>query len=410
MTILCIVSKGFEYISSLYFLFPVLVFLIVVIEKGKLIKENIGNRIILAFLPFIIFSFVSSIWSLTSLFTIERACYFFFLMVSAYIINLFVQNNNVPLVRTFLPSIILVVILSVVPLLLKLPSDYWSGGNSKGFKGFSMHQNLLGSILLFFIPIINLLLLAEFRNQSKNKKKISLLLVLNGLLLLFLLLTFSRGAIFSYFCFVFFFGLFFYGARRSLLAGILITLIVFALSFFTGNKILNYMIYKGDSKITTSRYFLYELSINAAKEGGIFGLGYGVSSPKFSNNNLTIVNHGVFQREKGSTALALIEEVGVIGLLLFYFPIFCLGVKLLKRLKQMKNGLQRKFSKEKLGISFYLAFIISLFIHSQIEAWGVGVGSVMLPLFMIVLCKAEIDMKNLFNERATTARGNGCLL
>ena len=79
---------------------------------------------------------------------------------------------------------------------------------------------------------------------------------------------------------------------------------------------------KGEGEFGSSRYLLFESSYNAASEGGFFGLGYGISHPQIKS--LGAGDHYEscrFIREKGNSVLAMIEEVGIVGLILFLLPV-----------------------------------------------------------------------------------------
>ena len=105
-----------------------------------------------------------------------------------------------------------------------------------------------------------------------------------------------------------------------------------------------------------------------------------------------------FTLNQYSSSLALMEETGIIGALLFYLPLIYILRKNIGVLyySSKKNDLEKIINvSDYRTTAFYIAFLISLIIHSQFEAWCVGVGSVQLPLYYIILfCNYEY-MKNL---------------
>ncbi|MBA4251645.1 MAG: hypothetical protein C0442_07985 [Chlorobiaceae bacterium] len=221
--------------------------------------------------------------------------------------------------------------------------------------------------------------------QPKNWKFI-LLISLNVIAIIFLVITVSRGAIISYAIFL---GLMFvivFGYKKLLLVGAAsIVVLIIALQINFTNKYLNHLLFKGDAKIYSTRAVMYESSLDAAIKGGVFGLGFNVSDPEQFRKWLIRESNGFVLREKGSSLLALIEEVGVIGMLLFYLPQLLILLSLIKRFRRVSfNKSIKLISEEKLRYGFAIAVLISLIIHSQVEAWGTGVGSVFFPLFLIL--------------------------
>ena len=146
---------------------------------------------------------------------------------------------------------------------------------------------------------------------------------------------------------------------------------------------------------------MWEPSYKAALEGGLFGLGYGISHPEIRSGEYSDrFENGRLIREKGNQSLALIEEAGLIGLILFILPIIYLLIKLpdtryLIPDKDYKSGIRNPASPSSLHYdeasitllpttySLLSAALAAFLLHSQFEAWWVGVGSVQLPLFFI---------------------------
>ncbi|MCH7772250.1 MAG: O-antigen ligase family protein, partial [Bacteroidetes bacterium] len=159
------------------------------------------------------------------------------------------------------------------------------------------------------------------------------------------------------------------------------------------NKIFNKIILKDFNTILESRIYLWEPSLKAAKIGGLIGLGYGISEPDIIVPGTGSHYDGErYVREKGNSTLALIEEVGYIGLILTISPLLYL---LYKRRYPAGLGESRFIGRRRINYnvehkqlftnSIILASLISFLLHSQFEAWMVGVGSVQLPLFLIFI-------------------------
>lgn len=43
--------------------------------------------------------------------------------------------------------------------------------------------------------------------------------------------------------------------------------------------------------------------------------------------------------------------------------------------------------------NFLISIIIAMTLHSQFEAWGVGVGSVMLPMYLLFLLRLNVKLE-----------------
>ncbi|KAF0150362.1 MAG: Uncharacterized protein FD143_2596 [Ignavibacteria bacterium] len=404
LIIVLLFSRGFIWINVLYFLFPLLLGILIVTDIQSLKQELLKYYEIIIYFPFVAVILLSALWSQHIVVTLTRSFYFLFLLFGMYIFSLKMEDFNLSIKKLFIPIITLVIIVSVLSLLLKFPTEYRTGGNGLGFMGFAAHQNTLGSIMFVFTSILNYTLFSLNKNESARGSKIYLLLLANLLSLFILISTFSRGAIISYFLFGVVFVLFEYGYKKTLLVIVSIAVVFLLLSRIDMvNQYLNYAGYKGADRIISSREAMYLGSFEAAKNGGLFGLGYGVSDQAISVGVPGDVVNGVFIREKGSTLLALVEETGIIGAILFYLPVGIVlwkGVRV-KTLRQdqcyvhfvklsVTNGMSVERSKE---LSFLIGIIIAMTVHSQIEAWGVGVGSVMLPVYLLFLARLSRKVK-----------------
>ena len=112
-----------------------------------------------------------------------------------------------------------------------------------------------------------------------------------------------------------------------------------------------------------------EESFAGAKQGGFLGAGYGVSvgaDPSGYRGGFSAVGYG---REKGNSVLAILEETGLIGLvlvLLLLLHIFGMALKAYR----MSYGRE---VRTLIGLSTGLWF--GLVVHFNFEAWLVAPGS-----------------------------------
>jgi hypothetical protein len=389
-----IVAKGFEYINQLYYLIvPILlcVILLKLISKGRLKNW----KVTIYFMPFVLWILLSWIWSVHPEITFKRSIYFLFLIIGMESLSDLYQKDRGAIVKVFLPVIVGVITISFYSIEMKIPADYWSGGNGLGLKGFAAHQNTLSSILLICLAIMNLRLLERFTLRKDPGGLLVIIIFGNILTLVILLLTFSRGAILSYLVFLFTFLILSIGFKKTIGISFIGTIIFFIFILIPPiEKYIDYSMRKGAPSVISSRSELYKISFNAALDGGIIGIGYGMSNPKYVDKYLTHQIDGINVREKGNSILALTEEVGIIGLCLFYIPVFIVLYSLARSLIPRKSSVplyEKKISskKDKMERVFLFSILVSMLVHSQVEAWSTGVGSVLLPVFLFFLAISE---------------------
>lgn len=111
----------------------------------------------------------------------------------------------------------------------------------------------------------------------------------------------------------------------------------------------------------------------AAKEGGILGGGYGV---QIEVGHYAIINDvpvyfkpGSYKREKGNSAMAIMEEQGLVGLAITAFWFIALFRVLIRQYRRAPPGNPR------LLLGIMTAFLFAMLIHSMFEAWWVSPGS-----------------------------------
>lgn len=127
----------------------------------------------------------------------------------------------------------------------------------------------------------------------------------------------------------------------------------------------------GSANIFASRAIPWRLSMMGAEEGGWIGLGYGVSYGE-DDFNISLVGLG-YGREKGNSQLAIIEETGKIGLILYIIIISAVIIKLIKLYVNARS----KDMKVLIGI--VAGIFLGMLVQSEFEAWWTAPGS---PEFM----------------------------
>lgn len=391
---IAIISRSIEEISFIYYAVPVMcVFFIVLLLISSKLKvqsinqnENLGSDrqhpssiiqqpYFLFILPGLWF-LLTSLWSSYPEVSALRALYFILISlgcISAGILWIRYSDKNI--FDFFLLSNVIVILICVFSILTNIPSDSWTGGHGKGFMGFFGHQNLLASVILFTIPTV-----FGFKIKDQRKKFKVFIFILLTLNFVIIILTYSRSAILSLIFGVIIFLILNKSWKiisYSLVAAALITLIIYLTPSL--NQFADKIIKKDFPEFYSSRIWMWEPSYKAALEGGLFGLGYGISHPDIRSGEYSDrYENGRLIREKGNSSLALIEEAGLIGLVLFLLPLIVMIVK-------NKIKLHSKLSLPTTNNSLLTAALAAFILHAQFEAWWIGVGSVQLPLFFVFL-------------------------
>lgn len=390
--IIGIISRTFPFISSLYYIVPILLVVYTIIGLFVLHRSDVKLRTIIVAFSFPLYCLISSVWSVYPFITLVRSLYLI-LMYAGILSAVFILIKYYPNkgIDYLLPANILVLIISFISLILIIPKNSWSGGNGLGFMGFAGHQNTLASALLFTLPGTLDWGLEQGAKNKENCKNYYFILTSIFLLLtsnlLFLLLTYSRASILS--LAVGFITFMIITKSRKILSVVFSLIAVTLVLYFTIqpiNHTLNKWINKDGGNILDRRIILWEPSFEAAKLGGVFGLGYGVSAPDIKTPLLTGSHHedGRYIREKGNSVLAIIEESGYIGLILFLLPAFYIALK----------SFTIQHSQRTNHSSLLTAVFASILVHAQFEAWWVGPGSIQFPVYLIILFIAFVQIRS----------------
>lgn len=371
-----------------YFGYSILLFWLLLNSRSVpvIIKSS---RFLQLFLIFSLWCILSSLWSISPLITFLRSGFQLFLIFSIALIIRKVNLNY----NHFSYSVYLVTFLVGVSLIFALPADSWTGGNAKGFMGAFHHQNSLGAIILFLLPILNFYL---FENYKKlHAAKLSFLISISLFLFITLFLTASRSAILSYLIFLSIFFSFINIRKTAIAIFILMNIISLSLVFQPTSVYFKDLVYKGRTHFGESRFLVYNSSLHSAKNGGVIGFGFGMSDPDNILTEIGTTKNGFYQREKGSTALALIEETGVIGFILYFIAIAYLLCQILNEILTLRYKIlisPEEFISGRNKKIFLFAIIIVLIIHQQFEAYGAAPGSQFYALFLLILFSANNEM------------------
>ncbi len=135
----------------------------------------------------------------------------------------------------------------------------------------------------------------------------------------------------------------------------------------THDYILQYSQGSNSGGIFYSREGPWQQSWEAAKEGALFGVGYGVSAGDTSfEGGLTAQKYG---REKSSTQLAIVEETGLVGLVLYLMLLTALFRPL------AFAYLREKTPDMKVALGIVTGALTGFTLEGLLEAWWVAPGS-----------------------------------
>lgn len=302
------------------------------------------------------------IWSIFPLDTSIRSLFFLIVLLTLY----FILKEKAFVYISIIIINVLVVIISIVLLLYNFGIPVWMV-TPHVFRSFFPHKNTFGAYLLFTIPIIYI-----YYFQNPDKRKLILGCSLTFANSFFILLSYSRASILSLiFLLILIYKILIYPRYIKVL---IFSSLLIILSFFLFNKEFNYILNRGSSgNLLSNRIHLWTASYKAAKNGGITGLGLGVSDQNIIiNGSGSYFLESKYIREKGNGILALIEETGIVGISLFFAMILSSFVKL-------KNN--KKLKERDLLYAVILTFIV----HSMFEAWLVGTTTYQFFIFYLFI-------------------------
>ena len=233
------------------------------------------------------------------------------------------------------------------------------------YQGLTGNPNMLGSMMAMSVPYA---LWQAYRFRQVRWKR-WLWLGLLAALLGFLLLSVSRSAILV----VLFTGLGFLLAVRlrrkfalllfSATAALMVTVAVPTIMDTLERR----YVLKGGDEVFATRERPWEVSYEAAKQGGLFGAGYGVSIGHYDfDGSLTAVGYG---REKGSAQLAVWEETGIVGLALYALLLVVLFRYLIRAFRRAKDPDSR------VAMGILTGALAGGTVQTIFEAWWVAPGS-----------------------------------
>jgi O-antigen ligase len=176
--------------------------------------------------------------------------------------------------------------------------------------------------------------------------------------------------------------LFAHRIRRPTLALLIVAwlaLLVSAIAPEAGDTWIRRNIYKqsdADRGVFFKREIVWHDSYEAAKVGGWFGAGYGVSVGSDEAELDSAVSTVGYGREKGSSHLAIIEEIGLVGLGLYAALMFVL-------FRALRAGYKASNGEARIVLGLLIGTLFGLQLQSILEAWWLSPGSPEFVLFWV---------------------------
>jgi len=242
-------------------------------------------------------------------------------------------------------------------------------GDTVMYQGLVYGSNMFGSMLAMCSPY---LIWKTWSHWSRPRLRWVWLLVLL-ISLYYLFAASSRGAILIVLCTAT--GLFLCLSLSRRLLIMIATFVVFVLAFlFTPGRLERLQqqyIYKqasAEQGILYTRAEVWQVSYAQAQKGGWVGGGFGVTigGSKSFRGGLTSIGYG---REKGNSQLAIVEETGIIGFLLYLVSLALLFTKLVGRLLVLPRSPQKSL------LAIVTGCLCGMLVGSVFEAWWVAPGS-----------------------------------
>lgn len=242
------------------------------------------------------------------------------------------------------------------------------------YAGVAGNSNFLGWMMsVIFVPLF-----WGFMGQN-GKSKFSQRLMYTMALFLslyYLIASQSRGAMLTTTSAATFYFFSTSHSRRSklLVSSALVLLTGFLLIPNLGEFVYQKFIVKGTGldiagSFEQSRAGVFAASLAGAEAGGFLGGGFGIiigSDPSGYSGGVSSVGYG---REKGNSILAVIEEIGLVGVIIFLLIFTAFFSKARSAYKKSRK------KSQKAQVGFLAGYVFAMLVMSNFEAWLVAPGS-----------------------------------
>lgn len=375
--LLAAAGVGVQYVNVIFssnvrWLFLLLIFASLFL-KSEVIAGLKGRTALLALL-FLIYAVLTTVWSDIPLLSGPKSLLQLVSSLSYFALAAFwTRHAGKNEALSFLWTIVGLAIVAAAAGSLLTDSSFNMNADVVLYRGMAYNPNFLGVLLMIALPLP--LWQSVRSDTSRRQRRIAIGVLL--FLIIMLLQTISRASILSASVIL----LFFFWGRGATKLAVLSALGVLAVELVTlaepqiMDELILQFIQKGNTDETAfySREVLFAESLEAARAGGAIGLGHGVS---YGFSDYTFGQGSAqYGREKGNITLAMIEELGWIGLLLFVGMVLSIVLSLV-------SAINVSVSRDDRTILFLvLGTMLALLINAQFEAWLLSPGAGLTPVF-----------------------------
>lgn len=360
----CVGTKFIDAIDSadLRFVFLISLFLYLFLNKKMMVY--VSDWQIAFILLYLIWCISTSMWSEVPILSITKSTLFAFniiIMVSAG--SLWVVKYG------YLRNISWLYLVLIVSLI----SEFFGGGFHQDpnhltlYSGYSANANAFG----FLLAISTCCILWQIYQYKDNQQLFwiwTTLLIAN---MYFLFLSYSRSSIAICACILFSFFISFPLSKKMLITlssffCIALVLVMMPVSYieslFAKHVIkLNTTVQFSSQAILNSRMNVWQQSYKRAIQGGIMGDGFDITIEK-GDDKIQYDNAFSRRGEKGNSQLAIMEETGIVGLVLY-------AILLISFFSYVIPYYLRLTGSNKVAMGIVLGAIIGLLMESIVEAW-----------------------------------------
>lgn len=268
------------------------------------------------------------------------------------------------------------------------------------YSGLAYNPNLLGILIIMSMPWA-LWFYHESREKSWSRRSVAILDL--AALVIILIFTGARSSIMSVgvvgLVYLWYAG---FGRNAKVLAVGVFSVVVAVQIFPQITQWTGALIEKGTQEsgdLLASRREVWDKSLAGAEQGGLFGVGFGVSAgDTVFEGGFTAVGYG---REKGNSALAVMEELGQIGFAIYV----SLLLALLWRLAAAASVAPLR--EIRVQIALVIGTLLALIVNSQFEAWWTAPGAPASPFFWALtgvgIALSSVADRDANNRRRTRA-------
>lgn len=346
---------------GVYARFPTLALLVActVILVSRLRMQTL-SPVLATLYMFLTYSFITVFWTENVWLSLAKWILYAIVALTFFLAGAALAQNSTPDRNPFEPLKWVFIPMIVSSIISLASGNGWVGGN---FRGFSGNSNALGASLMLTTPW----LIYELKRSWSQKWPRRILLALAGADFCVMMLTHSRAALLGFLILPIFAVAQMKLARKFTIAYVVCVVILTTYAFRPATFDFLYQSYvaKSADTITASRGEQMMDSWDAAKQGGFFGAGFGVSVGLARYWNFTTFSDA--GREKGNSFLGIVEETGLVGLCLYLGVLWSLGAVIRKQLSSADEN--RKFIA-----TIALGYFLTALVHGQFEAWFLSFG------------------------------------